>query len=168
MNESNKTLVSNLPWWKKWNEKQVHNRISEHGFHLCCSVRDPWEEERDTHCKMSTRTLEETFPSISICKPFHRLSSSTALSHTLQFCFCSPQGEACVYAQKSEIFSKLCPVQGKSTNRICIYGMLICLVQSGSIWLIFGFLQKFHDSSGLKVGTMELKRFYLNFILNFI
>lgn len=26
MNESNKTLVSNLPWWKKWNEKQVHNR----------------------------------------------------------------------------------------------------------------------------------------------
>lgn len=174
-NKSKNTLVSNGPW-KKQNENQVHNRIFGHSFHSLCSVRDPWEEERDTKCRISPRALEETAPqplylqafslSVLTCSTF----SFLCYSITVLFLQAPGQGlwlcrdkwnflKVISSAKKREVWS------WKSTNWVCIYRMLICLLQRGSVWLIFGFLQMFHHPPGLKVGTLEWqesKRCYLN------
>ena len=59
-------------------------------------------------------------PNLCICKPFNCLSSPIALSLSgaiaLQFSFCRPQGEACDYAQISEIFLKIFPVQRREKS----------------------------------------------------
>lgn len=148
-------------------------RISGHDFHSWCSVRDPWEEERDTDCRTSARTLEENSPQPWCLQAF---SSSVLTYSTFSFLhiavlFLQAPGQGLWLCTDKWNFLKVISSakkrgvwNWKSTNRVCIYRTLICLLQRGSAWLIFGFLQMFHHPPGLKVGTLEwqeLKRFYL-------
>lgn len=152
----------------------MHNRFSGHDFHLWSSARDPWKEERDTDCRISTTTLEETAPQPlylqAISSSVLTYSTFSFLCITILFLQAPGQGlwlctdkwnflNVISSAKKREVWS------WKSTNRVCIYRTLICLIQRGSVWRIFGFLQMFHHPSGLKVGTLEWqesKRCYLN------
>lgn len=158
---------------KKSRIKGEQQGISGHDFHLRWSTRDPREEERDIEHKIS-RTLEET-----ATQPLHlQAISLSVLAYSTLFlvlkhysCFCGPQGRSCDYAQISEIFLKLFPVQWREKSDAenqqtgLVFTECLFHVQKGSIWLIFGCLNMFHHPPGLKAGTLEwqeLKRCYLN------
>lgn len=61
-------------------------------------------------------------------------------------CFCRPQGKSCDYAQISEIFLKLFPVQWREKSEDgnqqtgLVFAECSFHVQKGSGWVIFGFL----------------------------